>query len=76
MSPEDNLLIIDDFLAEGNALKGLIDVAKKSGATISGLSVAIEKGFQEGGKIIRDMGFDLLSLAIIDSIENGKISFR
>lgn len=76
LSPEDNLLIIDDFLAEGNALKGLIDVANQAGATVSGVSVAIEKGFQEGGKIIRDMGYDLLSLAIIDSIEDGKISFR
>ena len=76
LSPEDNLLIIDDFLAEGNALKGLIDVANQAGATVSGVSVAIEKGFQEGGKIIRDMGYDLLSLAIIDSIEEGKISFR
>ena len=56
LSPEDNLLIIDDFLAEGNALKGLIDVSKQAGATISGVSVAIEKGFQDGGKIIRDMG--------------------
>lgn len=76
LSPEDNLLIIDDFLAEGNALKGLIDVSKQAGATISGVSVAIEKGFQDGGKIIRDMGYDLLSLAIIDSIEDGKITFR
>ena len=76
LSPEDNLLIIDDFLAEGNALKGLIDVSRQAGATISGVSVAIEKGFQDGGKIIRDMGYDLLSLAIIDSIEDGKITFR
>ncbi|MDU6098283.1 xanthine phosphoribosyltransferase [Peptoniphilus harei] len=76
LSPDDNLLIIDDFLAEGNALKGLIDVSKQAGANVSGVSVAIEKGFQDGGKIIRDMGYDLLSLAIIDSIEDGKISFR
>ncbi|MBS6610170.1 MAG: xanthine phosphoribosyltransferase [Peptoniphilus harei] len=75
LSEEDNILIIDDFLAEGNALKGLIDVANQSGSKISGISVAIEKGFQDGGKIIRDMGYDLLSLAIIDSISDGEIKF-
>lgn len=76
LGPEDHLLIIDDFLAEGNALKGLIDVALQAGAHIEGISVAIEKGFQEGGKIIRKEGYDLLSLAIIDSIDKGEITFR
>lgn len=76
LGPDDHLLIIDDFLAEGNALKGLIDVAAQAGAHIEGVSVAIEKGFQEGGKIIREAGYDLLSLAIIDSIDNGEITFR
>ena len=75
LSSDDNLLIIDDFLAEGNALKGLIDVANQAGCEIEGLSVAVEKGFQDGGKIIRDMGYDLLSLAIIKTIENGKFEF-
>lgn len=72
----DKLLLIDDFLAEGNALKGLIDIAKQSGAEVCGISVAVEKGFQEGGKLIREEGHDLLSLAIIDSIDNGEFTFR
>lgn len=76
LSPDDNLLIVDDFLAEGNALKGLIAIAKQSGSNIEGIAVAVEKGFQEGGKIIRNEGHDLLSLAIIDSIENGEIKFK
>lgn len=75
LSPDDNLLILDDFLAEGNALKGLIEVAKQARCHIEGLSVAVEKGFQDGGKIIRDMGYDLLSLAIIKTIENGTFEF-
>ena len=75
LSSDDNLLILDDFLAEGNALKGLIDVATQANCNIEGLSVAVEKGFQDGGKIIRDMGHDLLSLAIIKTIENGHFEF-
>lgn len=75
LNEEDNLLIIDDFLAEGNALKGLIDVANQAGSKISGVSVAVEKGFQDGGKIIRSMGYDLLSLAIIKNIDNGEFNF-
>lgn len=75
LSENDNLLIIDDFLAEGNALKGLIDVANQANCHIEGLSVAVEKGFQDGGKIIREMGYDLLSLAIIKSIENNRFEF-
>lgn len=76
LSEDDNILIIDDFLAEGNALKGLIDISNQAGATIEGISVAVEKGFQDGGKIIREMGYDLLSLAIIDSIDNREIKFK
>ncbi|RVU55052.1 xanthine phosphoribosyltransferase [Anaerosphaera multitolerans] len=75
LNENDNLIIIDDFLAEGNALKGLIDVANQAGSKVSGISVAVEKGFQEGGKIIRDMGYDLLSLAVIKSIENEQFQF-
>lgn len=76
LGPDDKLLVIDDFLAEGNALKGLISVAEESGAHVEGISVAVEKGFQEGGEIIRSMGHDLLSLAIIESIDDGKFTFR
>lgn len=72
----DKLLLIDDFLAEGNALNGLISIAEQSGAKVEGVSVAVEKGFQEGGKIIREEGYDLLSLAIIESIDNGEFTFR
>ena len=72
----DNVLIIDDFLANGCALLGLIDIVKKSGATLEGAGIVIEKGFQSGGQTIRDMGIHLESLAIIDSIEGGKLTFR
>ncbi len=75
LSPDDKILIVDDFLAEGNAMKGLIGIAKQSGASIEGLSVAIEKSFQPGGDMIRSEGYDLLSLARIQSIENGEITF-
>lgn len=73
---DDNLLIVDDFLAEGNALRGLIDISKKAGANIEGISVSVEKGYQGGGDYVRKLGYDLYSLAIIDSIENGKFSFK
>lgn len=73
---DDNLLIVDDFLAEGNALRGLIDISKKAGANIEGISVAVEKGYQGVGDYVRKLGYDLYSLAIIDSIENGKFSFK
>lgn len=73
---DDNLLIVDDFLAEGNALRGLIDISKKAGANIEGISVAVEKGYQGGGDYVRKLGYDLYSLAIIESIENGKFSFK
>ncbi|MBQ7916630.1 MAG: xanthine phosphoribosyltransferase [Firmicutes bacterium] len=74
----DRLLIIDDFLANGCALQGLIAIAESAGATVEGLGIAIEKGFQMGGKIIRDMGYHLESLAIIEGLdeETGKITFR
>ena len=76
ISPNDKILIIDDFLANGCALLGLIDIVKKSGATLEGAGIVIEKGFQSGGQTIRDMGIHLESLAIIDSIEGGKLTFR
>ena len=76
LSPEDHVLIIDDFLANGCALMGLIDIVKKSGAVLEGAGIVIEKGFQEGGKMIRDMGVRLESLAIIDSMTVDSLTFR
>ncbi len=78
LSPEDHILIIDDFLANGCALQGLIDIVKSSGATVEGIGIAIEKGFQDGGTIIRDMDVNLHSLAIVESMnaETGEIVFR
>jgi len=75
---DDHLLIIDDFLANGCALQGLISIAESAGATIEGLGIVIEKGFQNGGNIIRAMGYPLESLAIIESMdaETGNIVFR
>ncbi len=75
---DDHLLIIDDFLANGCALQGLISIAESAGATIEGLGIVIEKGFQNGGDIIRAMGYPLESLAIIESMdaETGNIVFR
>ena len=72
----DKVLIIDDFLANGCALMGLIDIVKQSGAELAGAGIVIEKGFQIGGKTIRDMGVKLESLAIVDSMDNGTITFR
>ena len=75
LSKEDNILIIDDFLANGSALAGLIDIVKKSGATLSGAGIVIEKGFQPGGQMIRSSGIRVESLAIIESMDNGNIVF-
>lgn len=72
----DNVLIIDDFLAKGQALLGLIDVVEKSEANLVGCSIVIEKGFQDGGQLIREKGIRLESLAIVDKVENGEITFR
>lgn len=78
LTADDHILIIDDFLANGCALQGLIEIAKYAGATIEGIGIAVEKGFQGGGALIREMGYQLESLAIIDSMdeETGKIIFR
>ena len=78
LGPEDHLLIIDDFLANGCALQGLIQIAVTAGATVEGLGIVIEKGFQTGGRAIRNMGFHLESLAIVDAMdaETGTITFR
>ena len=78
LGPDDNVLIIDDFLANGCALQGLISIVQQAGGTVSGIGIAIEKGFQDGGKIIRNLGYKLESLAIVESMnaETGEIVFR
>lgn len=76
ITSEDKVLIVDDFLACGNAIKGLCKIAKEAGAQIVGASAAIEKGFQGGGDELRATGLDVYSLAIIDSMDDGKIVFR
>ena len=78
LSPDDHVLIIDDFLANGCAVNGLIEIIEKSGATVEGIGIAIEKGFQSGGRIIRNLGFQLESLAIVESMDpaTGEIVFR
>lgn len=76
LNKDDKLLIIDDFLAEGSAMRGLMDLAVQSGAEVKGIGVVIEKGFQKGGEILRNEGYNLKSLAIIDDMKDGKITFR
>ena len=75
---DDHVLIIDDFLANGCALQGLISIIKQAGGTVEGIGIAIEKGFQNGGKIIRNLGYQLESLAIVDSMDaaTGTVKFR
>ena len=78
LTADDHLLIIDDFLANGCALMGLIQIAGTAGASVEGLGIVIEKGFQTGGQIIRNLGYHLESLAIVDAMdaETGTITFR
>ena len=78
LSPDDHVLIIDDFLANGCALQGLISIVNSAGATVEGIGVAIEKGFQIGRQTIRNLGYQLESLAIVDAMdaETGSITFR
>ncbi len=78
ISSEDRILIIDDFLANGCALAGLIEIVRSAGASIEGIGIVIEKGFQSGGELIRNMGVKLESLAIVESmnVEDGSIEFR
>ncbi len=71
----DVVLIIDDFLANGEAAKGLLDIVNQAGATTSGIGIVIEKGFQPGGKLLREQGYRVDSLAIVSSLENGKVQF-
>lgn len=76
LSPTDKILIIDDFLASGSALLGLVSLLSQSGAEISGAGIVIEKTFQEGRKLIQEKGIQLESLAIIDTIRDGQVIFK
>ncbi len=78
LSKDDHVLLIDDFLANGCALLGLIQIVQSAGATVEGIGIAIEKGFQSGGRTIRNLGYPLESLAIVDEMncETGEIVFR
>lgn len=78
LGPEDHVLIIDDFLANGCALEGLMNMVIDSGASLEGIGIAVEKGFQDGGKLIREKGVQLESLAIVESMDaaTGNIVFR
>ena len=78
LNPEDRVLIVDDFLANGCALQGLISIVDAAEATVEGLGIVIEKGFQEGGYRLRNLGYQLESLAIVESMdaETGTITFR
>jgi xanthine phosphoribosyltransferase len=74
----EHVLLIDDFLANGKAMNGLIEICHEAGVVIEGIGIAIEKGFQEGGKLLRESGFDVQSLAIVDDMDpqTGKVTFR
>ena len=78
LGPDDHVLIIDDFLANGCAVLGLIDLVQSAGATIEGVGIAVEKGFQTGGKLLRDKGIHVESLAIVEAMDakTGTIEFR
>ena len=78
LSEDDHVLLIDDFLANGCALQGLIQIVQSAGATVEGIGIVTEKGFQAGGRVIRNLGFRLESLAIVDNMntETGEVYFR
>ena len=76
LNSNDKVLIIDDFLANGKAVEGLTDIINQAGASLQGIGIVIEKGFQNGGNLLRGRGYDIQSLAIIKSIENGTIIFE
>lgn len=76
IAKDDVVLIIDDFLANGQAALGLIDIVKQTGATLAGIGIVIEKGFQDGGKMLRERGYRVESLAIIEAMTDGKITFQ
>lgn len=72
----DNLLVIDDFLANGQAALGLMDIAEQAKATVAGIGIVIEKGFQKGGQALREKGITVESLAIIESLKNKQVAFK
>ena len=76
LQPEDHVLIIDDFLANGCALQGLIEIVETAGATLEGAGIVIEKGFQHGGDALREKGIRVESLAIVDSMSDDSLTFR
>jgi len=76
LNSEDHILILDDFLANGRASLGLIELVKQANATLSGVGIVIEKGFQEGGEILRNNNVNLQSLAIVNKFKNGEITFK
>jgi len=77
IGPEDTVLLVDDFLALGSAMKGLVEICERAGAKIGGIGIAIEKDFQDGGKVLRAKGYEVTSLAIIETMEeNGTITFK
>lgn len=75
LTNEDTVLLIDDFLANGQAALGLLDIVEQAGARLAGVGIVIEKGFQPGGALIRERGIRLESLAIVESLENGQVTF-
>lgn len=75
LGPDDCVLVLDDFLAKGQALRGLMKIVEASGAKLAGCGIVIEKGFQEGGRLLREQGIRVESLAIVSSISNGTVTF-
>ena len=76
LAPGDRVLILDDFLANGKAMKGLLDICRQAGASVAGIGICIEKGFQPGGAELRAAGYKLASLAIVDSMSDSGLTFR
>jgi xanthine phosphoribosyltransferase len=76
LSSQDHVLIVDDFLANGRAVQGMIDIVHQAGASLAGVGIVIEKGFQEGGRLLREQGIKVSSLAIIDAMDENHIEFR
>ena len=76
ITPKDRVLIVDDFLARGEAMRGLLDIVTQAGAELAGIAVAVEKGFQHGGDKLRQEGYPLCSLAIIDGVDSNGFIFR
>lgn len=75
LSAEDNVLLVDDFLANGQAAKGLIELCQQAGASVAGIGILIEKSFQDGRQLIEDMDIPVVSLARISSLHDGKVTF-